>query len=67
MIPQPRGPGDIPSGPEQPMPTPRRGEPGSLVFQALEELESLKRAVEALVRRLDALEHRVAALEPPSA
>ena len=36
----------------------------SLVFHALEELDSVKRSVEMLVKRLDALEHRVTALEP---
>ncbi len=63
MIPVPGGPGDIPPGPEQPMPAPRGGEPVSLVFHAMEEMDSVKRAVAALVKRLDALEHRVAALE----
>jgi len=48
------------------MPAPRGGEPASLVFQALAELDSVKRAVEALVKRIEALEHRVAALESPS-
>ena len=67
MIPQPRGPGDIPPGPEQPMPTPRRGEPVSLVLHALDEIESVKTAVDVLVKRLEALEHRVAALESPKA
>ena len=65
MIPKPRGPGDIPPGPEQPAPAPRGGEPVSLVFQALEELDGVKRAIEALVKRLDVLEHRVTALELP--
>ncbi len=65
MIPKPQGPGDIPPGPEQPMPAPRGGEPVSLVFHALEELDSIKRAVEAFVKRLEALERRVAALESP--
>ena len=64
MIPKPRGPGDIPPGPEQPMPAPRGGDPVSLVFHALEELDSVKHSVEMLVKRLDALEHRVTALEP---
>ncbi len=67
MIPVPGGPGDIPPGPEQPMPAPRGGEPVSLVFHAMEELDSVKRAVAALVKRLDALERRVAALESPRA
>ena len=67
MIPQPRGPGDIPPGPEHPMPAPRGGEPVNLVFHALEEIDSLKRGIETLVQRLDALEHRVAALESPPA
>ncbi len=67
MIPTPRGPGDSPPGPEQPGSVPRGGEPVSLVFQALEEIESLKRGIEALVKRLEALEHRVAALESPPA
>jgi ubiquinone biosynthesis protein UbiJ len=38
-----------------------------LVFQALEEIDSLKRGIEALVQRLDGLERRVAALESPRA
>lgn len=49
------------------MPTPKGGEPASLVLQALEEIDSVKRAVEALVKRIEALEHRVAALESPPA
>lgn len=65
MIPKPRGPGDIPPGPEQPVPAPRGGEPVSLVFHALEELDSVKRAVEGITKRLEALEHRVTALEAP--
>ena len=65
MIPTPRGPGDIPPGPEQPMPARRGGEPVSIVLQALEELDSVKRAIEALGKRLEALEHRIAALEAP--
>ena len=39
----------------------------SLVFHAMEEMDSVKRAVAALVKRLDALEQRVAALESPRA
>jgi len=65
MIPVPRGPGDIPPGPEQPMAAQRGGQPVSLVFHALEELDAIKRSVGALVKRLEALEHRVAALESP--
>ena len=37
----------------------------SLVFHALEELDSVKRAVEGITKRLEALEHRVTALEAP--
>jgi ubiquinone biosynthesis protein UbiJ len=47
------------------MPAPRGGEPTSLVFHAIEEIDSLKRAIEALVKRLEALEVRVAAFESP--
>jgi len=43
----------------------RGGQPVSLVFHALEELDAVKRSVGALVKRLEALEHRVAALESP--
>jgi hypothetical protein len=46
------------------MPAPRGGEPVSLVFQAMEEIDLLKKTIEGLVKRLDALEHRVASLEP---
>ncbi len=49
------------------MPAPRGGEPTSLVFHAMEEIDSLKRGIEALVKRLEALEHRVTALESPPA
>lgn len=49
--------------PEEPGPAIRRGEPGSLVLQALEEIEALKRSLAELVKRLEALEHRVSGLE----
>ena len=64
MIPVPRGPGDLPVPPEEPRPEVRRGEPSSLVVQALEEIEALKRSLAELVRRFENLEHRVSALEP---
>jgi len=38
-----------------------------LVFQALEEIDLLKKALEALTKRLEALEHRVSSLEAPRA
>jgi len=49
------------------MPAPRGGDPVSLVFHALEELDFVKRSVEMLLKRLDALEHRVTSLEPTRA
>ncbi len=67
MIPTPRGPGDLPVPPEEPGPAIRRGESGSLVLQALEEIEELKRSLAELVKRLEALEHRVSGLEAPKA
>ncbi len=67
MIPVPRGPGDLPPGPEEPAPARRGGEPTSLVFHALDELDAVKKAIESLTKRLEALEHRVASLESPRA
>lgn len=67
MIPVPRGPGDLPPGPETTQPKPRGGEPLSLAFQALEEIEAIKRSLAEFVKRLEALEHRVAALETTKA
>ncbi len=67
MIPVPRGPGDLPVPPERPQPEVRRGEPTSLVLQALDEIEALKRALSELAKRLEGLEHRVVALEAPKA
>ncbi len=67
MIPVPRGPGDLPVPPEEPRPVIRRGEPSSLVLQAMEEIEALKRSLSELVKRLEGLEHRVSALEAPKA
>jgi hypothetical protein len=67
MIPVPRGPGDLPVPPEKPRPATRGGEPGSLVLQALEEIEAVKRSLVDLMKRLEALEHRVSALEAPKA
>lgn len=67
MIPTPRGPGDLPVPPEEPRPTARGGEPNSLVLQALEEIEAVKRTLAELTKRLDALEHRVSTLETPKA
>ena len=63
MIPTPRGPGDLPVPPEEPRPEVRRGEPSSLVLQALEEIEALKRSLSELVKRLEGLETRIAVLE----
>lgn len=54
-------------GPEEPIPAPRAGEPVSLVFQAMEEIDLLKNAIEGLTKRLEALEHRVASLDAPKA
>lgn len=67
MIPRPRGPGDVIPGPEEPIPRQRGGEPTSLVFQAMEEIDGLKKSLEALVQRVDALEHRLGSLEPSTA
>lgn len=67
MIPVPRGPGDLPVPPEEPRPTVRGGDSTPLVFQALEEIEALKRTFAELLKRLEALEHRVVALEAPKA
>ncbi|MEK6987148.1 MAG: hypothetical protein AABX97_03520 [Candidatus Thermoplasmatota archaeon] len=67
MIPRPRGPGDVLPGPEEPIPAPRGGEPVSLVFQTMEEIDLLKNAIEGLTKRLEALEHRVASLDAPKA
>ncbi len=49
------------------MPIPRGGEPVSLVFHAMEEIDLLKKALEGLVKRVEALEHRVASLDAPKA
>jgi len=67
MIPVPRGPGDIPPGPETTQPKPRGGEPLPLAFQALDEIEAIKRSLAEFVKRIEALEHRVAALETAKA
>ena len=53
--------------PEEPRPAVRRGEPSSLVLQALEEIEGLKQTLADLLKRLDSLEHRVSSLETPKA
>ena len=53
--------------PEEPRPAVRRGEPGSLVLQALEEIEAVKRGLADVVKRLESLEHRLSALETPKA
>ena len=53
--------------PEEPRPAVRGGEPVRLVFQALADLESLKRSLADLLKRFDGLEHRVSALEAPRA
>lgn len=45
----------------------RGGEPSSLVLQALEEIEALKRSLAELMKKIEALEHRVTALETPKA
>jgi len=65
MIPTPRGPGDLPVPPEEPRPTVRGGESTSLVLQALEEIEAVKRTLSDVLKRLEVLEHRVAGLEAP--
>jgi len=67
MIPVPRGPGDLPPMPEEPRPIIRGAEPTSLVLQAMDEIDALKKAVAGLVKRLEALEHRVASMERPTA
>jgi polyhydroxyalkanoate synthesis regulator phasin len=38
-----------------------------LVFQALEELDAVRRALSELTKRFEALEHRVASLESAKA
>lgn len=65
-IPTPPRPGDIPPGPEEPRPAVRGGEPLNLVFQALEEVDVLKRELGDLRKKLETLEHRVSALEKPA-
>ncbi len=67
MIPTPRGPGDLPVPPEEPRPAVRREGASSLVFQALEEIEAVKRTLADLMKRLEAVEHRISALETPKA
>lgn len=67
MIPNPRGPGDLPVPPEEPRPTVRGTGASSLVLRALEEIEELRKALEGLAHRIEALEQRVASLEPRSA
>ncbi len=67
MIPIPRGPGDIPTPPEEPRPAQRGGGTPPLVLQALEEIDSLRKTLEGFVKRIEALEHRVAALESSKA
>jgi ubiquinone biosynthesis protein UbiJ len=53
--------------PEEPRPIIRGAEPTSLVLQAMDEIDALKKAVAGLVKRLEALEHRVASMEKPTA
>lgn len=67
MIPVPRAPGDLPIPPEEPVPVVRGAEPVSLVLQAMDEIDGLRRALDALTKRLEALEGRVAGLEKPTA
>lgn len=45
----------------------RGGEPVSLVLLAMDEIDGLKRTLDALTKRLEALEGRVAGLEKPTA
>lgn len=67
MIPQPPGPGDLYPSPEGTRPIGRGEAPVPLVFQALEEIDALKKALADLAKRLEALEQRVAGLEKPTA
>ncbi len=53
--------------PEEPRAATRRGKPDSLVLEALEEIEGLKRPLSDLLKRLESLEHRVAVLDAPKA
>lgn len=66
MIPEPRGPGDLPVPPEEPRPIARGPGTPSPVLQALEEIEALRKAIDGMAKRIEALERRVAALECPS-
>ena len=62
MIPTPR-PGNIPESPERAGPPGRGTDPTPLLFQSLEDIEELKKAVKALNEKNKDLERRLQALE----
>ncbi len=62
MIPTPR-PGDVPDSPERTGPPNRGLEPTPLLFQGLEDIEELKKAVKTLNEKVQDLESRIQNLE----
>ena len=63
MIPAPPGPGDIPAGPERPMPSSVPPPAIHVAAHLLDELDALRRTVEALQARVKELESRVSRIE----
>jgi len=65
MIPTHPGPGDIPAGPERPVPSTVPPPAIHVSAHLLDELSALRRTVEAMESRVKELESRVARLESP--
>ena len=63
MIPTPHGPGDIPAGPERPVPSTVPPPALHVSAQLLDELDTLRRTVKEMESRVKALESRVSRLE----
>lgn len=62
MIPTPR-PSDVPDSPERTGPPGRGSDPTPLIFQGLEDIEELKKAVKTLNDKVRDLEARIQDIE----